>query len=569
MRATMTEPPNDIEALKALLATAWREHEAERDRAEAEHRKRQQLELHAQQLETKAQQSEARAEQSEAKAQRFELQAQHLEFRLAQALKLIYGPRADRLQSIENVAQLLLAFAAEQEIKPVHPEDVPPAEPPSREIRYVRRKPGRRNLENFGHLPVIARQVYELSPEERACPGCGQERARIGEQSQWLIERIPARLGRIERVQVKYGCKHCEPAGENPRITLAPKPALGPDRCLAGPGLLAFVVTSKFDDYTPLYRLENIFRRAGLEITRGTQSVWCGDVADLLEPLYARMSERVRQSHVVSTDDTEMPMQHPGQVKRARMWVYCGDADHPYNVFDLRPDRGRDGPKTFLRDYSQVLLADGYGGYNGVVASNAITRAGCWAHARRKFVDCDKLAPGMAREAVDLMNALFAVEREGADLAVPERLALRRRKSWPVIEQLETKLHDWRPRLNPKHPMAEAIGYVLNQWAELNVFLADGAVPIDNNISEREMKRIVLGRKNSLFVGNPRGGRTAAILSSLTSTCKRHQVDPELYLTQLLVNLASLPAAELDAWLPDQWKLRQAAITAQLASSSR
>ena len=185
------------------------------------------------------------------------------------------------------------------------------------------------------------------------------------------------------------------------------------EKGFAGPGLLAYIVTSKFADYLPLYRLEDIFERQGFEISRATQSVWCGDVADLVEPLYRRMTERVRRSHVVATDDTVFPMLGPGQTQAARMWVYVGDQENPYNVFDFTLNRGREGPKEFLKDYTEVLLADAYGGYNGVVAGNAITRAGCWSHARRKFVEAEKTAPEIAREAVDLIGRVFAVEKTG------------------------------------------------------------------------------------------------------------------------------------------------------------
>jgi hypothetical protein len=222
-------------------------------------------------------------------------------------------------------------------------------------------------------------------------------------------------------------------------------------------------------------------------------------------------------------------------------------------------DRGRDGPKYFLKDYRQVLLADAYGGYNGVVAGNEITRAGCWAHARRKIVEAEKAAPDIAREAIEMIRLLYAVEKQAAALPAPERLDQRQKQSAPMLIQLRQKLLGWKEQLLPKHPMAEAVNYALSQWTELNAFCFDGAVPIDNNISEREIKRVVLNRKNSLFVGNPRGGRTASILASLTSTCRRHDVDPQLYLTQLLVNLPSTPMNEISAWLPDQWKLRQSA----------
>jgi len=241
------------------------------------------------------------------------------------------------------------------------------------------------------------------------------------------------------------------------------------------------------------------------------------------------MAELVRKSHVVATDDTTLPMLSPGQTHPARMWVYVGDEANPYNVFDFTLDRGRDGPKQFLKEYTEVLLADAYGGYNGVVAGNGITHAGCWSHARRKFVDAEKSAPEVAREAVALLNALFAVERQAKDASVAERLELRQKQSVPILAELHRKLLVWKEQLLPKHPMTAAVNYTLSQREALNVFTTNGTVAIDNNVSEREMKRVVLNRKNSLFVGNPRGGRTAAILASLTSTCRRHDMDPQLY----------------------------------------
>jgi transposase len=378
------------------------------------------------------------------------------------------------------------------------------------------------------------------------------------------MEYIPGHFERMQHIRKKYACPGCEKAGENPQMAVAAKPESAIEKGMAGPGLLAYIVTSKFSDYLPLYRLEDIFERQGFEISRATQSIWCGDVADLVEPLYELMAERVRQSHVVATDETIMPMLSVGKTKSARMWVYVGDEANAYNVFDFTLNRGRDGPKYFLRDYRQVLLADGYGGYDGVVAGNQMTRAGCWAHARRKLIDAEKVAPEIAREAVELIGTLFRVEKQAKDFSVEQRLALRQEQSAPVLAKLREKFLEWKEQLLPKHPMVEAINYALNQWTELNVFCSDGTVPIDNNVSEREMKRVVLNRKNSLFVGNPRGGRTAAILASITSTCRRHKVDPQLYLTQLLMNLPQAKMSELSDWLPDQWKIRHRARIANL-----
>ena len=523
MDARLNDLPQDRESLEATLRALILERDEQRQRAD---------ELYLQNL--------------------------RLQLELERYKKWCYGPRADRLATSGDVAQALLEFAEQLEAKPIHPEDVPANPEPEYELRRVKRRPGRRHLAHFENLPVTT-QVYELNTEQRICPCCGVERKEIGADESWQIEYLPGRFERIQHIRKKYACPGCEKAGENPQMEVAAKPESAIDKGMAGPGLLAYIVTSKFSDYLPLYRLEDIFERQGFAIARATQSVWCGDVADLVEPLYELMAEEVRQSHVVATDDTILPMLSVGKTRSARMWVYVGDAAHPYNVFDFTLHRGRDGPKYFLRDYREVLLADAYGGYNGVVASNPMTRAGCWSHARRKFVDAEKAAPEIAQEAVALIDALFTVERKTKDFGAEERLALRQAQSVPVLAKLREKLLGWKEQLLPKHPMAEAVNYTLSQWPELNVFCSDGAVPIDNNVSEREMKRVVLNRKNSLFVGNPRGGRTAAILASLTSTCRRHEVDPQLYLTQLLMNLSQVKVSELSNWLPDQWKIRHVA----------
>jgi len=539
--------PEDKEALKAILRSLLQERDNQKQRAEAQTKRAEEL--------------QKKTEEQRKHADELYLENLWLQKELLRYKKATYGPRADRLSENE-LAQALLVFAEELEQKPLPAESFPQAEAEP-ELRKVKRRKGRRALANFEHLPVN-RQVYELSAKERICPCCGIERKEIGSEESWQIEYIPGHFERIQHVRKKYGCPSCEGAGENPRIEVAAKAETAIEKGFAGPGLLAFIVTSKFADYLPLYRLEDIFERQGFEISRATQSVWCGDVADLVEPLYQRMAERVRQSHVVATDDTVFPMLGPGQTQSARMWVYVGDEANPYNVFDFTLNRGREGPKEFLKDYTEVLLADAYGGYNGVVAGNAITRAGCWSHARRKFVEAEKTAPEIAREAVALIGQLFAVEKQAKDVSVAERLALRQTQSVPVLAELRQKLLTWREQLLPKHPMAEAVNYTLGQWEELTVFTGDGAVPIDNNVSEREMKRVVLNRKNSLFVGNPRGGRTAAILASLTSSCRRHEMDPQLYFMQLLMNLPSWPANDLDAWLPDRWKKAHAARCAAL-----
>jgi transposase len=519
--------PDDVAALKAIVSTLARQ----RDEA------RRQL------------------EQARHQAQALELAKLRLEVELLRLKKWYYGPRADRLGTGGEVAQMLLEFAGDLEARPLDPQDLGEQADAAdaRSARRVRR--GRRDLAAFENLPAT-RHVHDLAEHEKPCPCCGEERQVIGQESSWQLEYVPGRFERIEHVRFKYACRRCDHNGDGGQVALAEKPSQPIEKGMAGPGLLAYVITSKFADYLPLYRLEAIFARSGFAVDRATQCLWCRDAAEIIKPLYDLMTRRVLQSHVIATDDTLMPMLAPGHGKArpARMWVYVGDESNPYNVFDFTPGRSRDGPATFLKDYKQILLADAYGGYDGVVVGNDITRAGCWAHARRKFVDAEKAHPAIAAEAVTLIKRLYDTERRGASLAAAARLDLRRAESAPVLSLLKDRLHAWRDRLLPKHPMAQAVNYALNQWAELSVFAADGAVPIDNNLSEREMKRIVLNRKNSLFVGNERGGRTAAVLSSLTSTSRRHGVDPQRYLTQLLANLPATPISQLDRWLPDRWK---------------
>jgi transposase len=577
---SLTSLPDDPGALKSIIATISREREqATREREQAQ-RDRDEQRRRAEQLQQQLQQQIELARQRQ---QELELEKLRLEFELAKAHRRIYGPRADQV----DLGQLLLDFGQALEKRPLDAaataeaaaqdianqaaaaKDGANEEKPSRRVRRGAR--GRRNLAAFDKLP-ITQKTHDLPEDEKPCPCCGQMRCKIGQERTWQIEYIPGHFMRIEHLQIKYACAACEHNAQNPQITLAEKPAADCpiDKGMAGPGLLAYVITAKYADYLPLYRLENIFDRAGFEVARSTQCLWCGDVAEIVKPVYDLMCLRVKQSHVIGTDDTVLPQLNPGTVIKARMWGYLGDEANPYNVFDFTASRERDGPALWLKNFSGVVVADAYGGYDGICLENSATKAGCWAHARRKFVDAEHFSPDIAQKALALIGPLFAIEREAKErnLSLQDRLALRQSRSLPILGQIHTKLLLWKDQLIPKHPMRQAVGYLLNQWETLLVFSRDGAVPIDNNLSEQEMKRIALMRKNSLFVGSPRGGRTAAILASITSTCRRHEVDPQLYLTQLLSNLSTTPTSQLATWLPDQWKLRMAKESAAPATES-
>ena len=598
----LTALPDDIAELKRLLMA--------REHVIAEHQKTiTQHEATITQHEATITRHEATISTLTQQRDAYYLEKLRLEVRLAKALKQAYGPRADRLR---DPGQLPLDFGDRLEAlvidtadRPAEPDEAEPS--PRRPSRRLRTR-GRRDIGSLEHLPLIE-QVYELPDELCQCPTCQATREKIGAAVSYTIEYLPGSFVRVKHIQHKYACRHCEQNGHNPNIELATKTNGSPiDKGLPGPGLLAYVVTAKYGDYLPLHRLQHIFARQGFELDRSTMCQWLADVARLVRPLYDRMVQRVKQSDVLATDDTEMPLLQPGQAKKARMWIYRGDDAHPYNVFAFTESRRRDGPAQFLKDFRGTLLADAYGGYDGIVLQQDLPRAGCWAHVRRKFVDNEKAAPEVARAILRRINRLFdlekrlpALEPEGdaalagasADAAsgvaergrraaeqpeaeqraaeqpeaeqrtaerrrrADERLRRRQAEAVPLLDTLHALLVEQKAKLLPKHPLAEAINYTLNQWRELTLFTTDPAVPIHNNLAEQQMKRIALLRKNALFAGSPRGGETAAILSSLTSPGRRHGIDPQCYLTQLLANLPATPISRLDEWLPDQWQRRQ------------
>ena len=557
-----TSLPDDVNELKRLLV-AREDQLAQRDQVIAEHQKiitqhQSTITQHEVTIATLTQQRDA-----------FHMEKLRLEVRLAKALKQAYGPRADRLSDPGLVGathkshELLLDFGGLLDTLTMDAADVP-AEPNEETSTKRRSSPrlrtrGRRDISQLDPLPMIE-QVYELTDELCKCPTCQAARTKIGTAVSYTIEYLPGSFVRVKHIQHKYACRDCEQNGHNPNIELAEKTNGSPiDKGMPGPGLLAYVVTAKFSDYLPLHRLQHIFARQGFELDRSTMCLWMADVARLLRPIYDRMVHRALHSHVMETDNTEMPLLQPGKAKKARMWIYRGDDTYPYNVFAFTESRKRDGPTAFLKDFRGTLLADAYGGYDGIVLEQELPRAGCWAHARRKFVDSEKAGPEVARAILKLIKGLFDLEKRLQDLDADERLRRRQAEAVPLLDTLHALLVEQKAKLLPKHPLAEAIGYTLNQWRELTLFTSDPAVPLHNNLAEQQMKRIALLRKNALFAGSPRGGETAAILSSLTSTCRRHEINPQTYLTQLLANLPDTPISRLDEWLPDQWQKKRAA----------
>jgi transposase len=355
-------------------------------------------------------------------------------------------------------------------------------------------------------------------------------------------------------------------------VIAAPKLAMPIPKGLPGPGLLAHLIVSKYTDHLPLHRLERIYERQGLFLHRSTLCDWLAACARLLRPLYDLMVSVALQSRALHTDDTTVKMQElvTHLLSTARLWVYLGDAAHPYNVFDFTVNHKRDGPQQFLANYEGYLHADAFSGYDGLylpdprTAAARIIEVACNAHARRKFYEARGSDALRSHQALAYYRQLYELERQAKDFSDAERLQMRQDLAVPILGQFHQWLQAQRPEVLPKSPMAEALGYALNNWAALVRYTEAGFLAIDNNVAEREMKRIAIGRKNWLFVGSPQGGHTAAVLFTFTSTSHRLGVEPWRYLHDVLGRLPNHPPGRLGELLPDEWaRVQRAAAEAE------
>ncbi len=473
-----------------------------------------------------------------------------LQHQVEQLLRWRYGQRSDRVSS----SQLALFAEAEPSKEP------PKGDAPSAEEVMPAAQTSPEKKKGHGRKPLPAclprrRVEYELAGDALKCPKCGAACRCIGEEKSEQLEYVPATLHVIEHVRLKYACpdKNCDGA-----VLLAAKPEQPVEKGLPGPGLLAHVVVSKYADHLPLNRQEDILARHGVEISRKTMCGWAKSAADLLEPLYELTRERVLRSKVIHTDDTTVPVLDPEKTKThtGRLWAYVGDKNNRYSVFDYTRTREREGPEKFLRGFCGYLQADAYAGYDRLYASGKVIEVACWAHARRKFVESESSDDLRSLMAVAWIKRLYQVEAEAKErgLGEEEIRALRREKSKPLLDGLGDWLRAQQVEVLPKSPAGQAIAYTLNNWAALNRYLDDGDLAIDNNLAERTIRPVAVGRKNWLFAGSDRGGRTAAILMSFTQTCKDLDIDPFSYLRDVLARIASHPMKNLSDLLPDKWQ---------------
>jgi transposase len=400
----------------------------------------------------------------------------------------------------------------------------------------------------------------------------------IGEQTAEQLEVEPAKFFVLRTIRKSYACRRCDPgaAPAEQRIETAGPAQVGPiAKGLCGPGLLAHVITAKFADHVPLCRLAGQLARSGVSIARSTLGDWLAAAADLLSPLHQLMHERLLRSRAIHSDDTKVKLRVVGKDRtcQSHLWAYIGDADFPYVVFDFTKDYTAAGPERFLRGYKGYLQADALAQYEGLYDSGLVLHCCCWAHARRKFVAAQEGGDERATRAVDLIGQLYAIERGLPALLLPgddpaqrrqreeQRQRARKQQAEGILDELKKWLEEQQPKTLPKSALGQAIGYALNNWKALCRYLEQGYLAIDNNLSERTLRAIALGRNNWVVLGSEAGGQTAAVLYTMVLTCKHLGIDPFAYLREALMGLFALgekPTGEqLAEWLPERWLINR------------
>ena len=478
-----------------------------------------------------------------------ESEIETLQLLLSQLRRMQFGRKSEKFQrQIEQLQLRLEDLQLEQAAEPTQRTESSPAEtsPPTAKV-----KPRRRPLPE--HLP---RQTQTHEPQHAACPDCGGELRKLGEDVSETLEYVPECFRVIRNVRPKLSCRHCE------RIVQAPAPSRPIVRGLAGPGLLAHVLISKYADHLPLYRQCEIYERQGVELERSTLADWVEGCSKLLAPLVEALRGYVMAAGKLHADETRVPVLAPGQgkTKTGRLWTYvrdnrpAGDTAAPAVWFAYSPDRGGEHPVQHLRTFRGALQADAYAGFNQLYQDGRIQEVACWAHVRRKFYDLEQAhASPLAREALERIAALYVIEGEIRGRPPEERQQARQTRARPLLQSL----HDWfevsLTKLSRKSDTTAAIRYALTLWPALTRYCDDGRLEIDNNAAERALRAVTLGRKNYLFAGSDAGGERAAILYSLIGSAKLNGLDPERYLRDVLTRIADHPIRRIEELLP--WNL--------------
>jgi len=499
--------------------------------------------------------------------EKLELERDSLKFKLQDALRRIYGRRSEKVNPDQLVFDFLkLGDEASEELKAEEAQNPSSPLDAGSDERVVVRKRKKRKNPSPSSLPVRT-EIRDVDPESKLCPcGCGRPMVKIGEKVTEELECEPAVLYIRRIVRPVYAPPH--PLDKN-AIVVAPLPPRPIDRGGAGSGLLAHVAVSKYADHLPLYRLEQIFERSGVEISRKTMCDWLGATAGLLEPIVDAQREWILRNGFLQADETPvqvMDPEFPGRTRRGFLWVYS--VPWAETVFDSQTSRARAGPSQFLSGFKGYLQTDCYAGYDEIVRLRGIVRLGCWAHARRMFFKAKTYHPEPCNLILGMTQKLYRIEREAKENGLPPegKVAKRKAEALPILEALKLTISEAASRVLPASLLGKAAQYTLGHWDELTRYVEVGEAEIDNNSVENAIRNVAVGRKNWLFLGHPEGGGLRAeVFYSLIVTCKRLGANPFEYLRDVIDRVSTHPASRIQELLPRFWlaERQKAAVAAQ------
>jgi transposase len=486
---------------------------------------------------------DSQLEVAEAKVLSQKLELEKLRFQIAYLKRQKYGRSSEQMD--RQLVQMQLSI---EDLEASLASKLPDIRPPSKEPSE---KPVRRPLP-----PDLPREEQVLE-NPCACPDCGGELRALGEDVSEILERVPARYKVIRIVRPKLSCASCQ------KIVQPAAPSRPIERGLAGPGMLAHVLVSKYCDHLPLYRQSRMLARDQIDLDRSTLADWVGGASRLLQPLVDAIGRYVLATAKVHADDTPVPVLCPGRgtTKQGRLWTYvrddrpAGSADAPAVWFRYSPDRKGERPRTHLATFTGVLQADAYAGFDRLYGEK-IQEAACWAHVRRKFYDIHvALSSPIASEALDRIGRLYEIEANIRGRPPDERRAARQVRAGPELEDMRAWLGRSLAGLPKKGELTLAIRYALSNWIALTRYRDDGRIEIDNNAAERALRTVAVGRKNWLFAGSDDGGERAASIYSILGTATLNGLNPEAYLQHVLERIQDHPINRIDELLP--WRIAE------------
>ena len=489
------------------------------------------------------------------KEKAYKTQINYLLEQVRQFQSMLFGIKSEKIPLVDE-KQLTLFDIPEKDF-PIAKEDEEETEVSS----HTRKKRGRKPLpEELPRTDVI----HDLSDDEKIC-GCGCIKECIGKDTSEQLDIEPAKVKVIRNIRLKYVCKNCEGVDDDgPTVSIARMPDQLIPKCMGTPGLLAYVMTAKFVDSMPFYRMEKKFMRMGIKLPRATMCGWAMKITDGCGILLDLLKNEVRSGPLINADET--PLKVLSELKKSAnskcyMWVYHGGSTgKPAVIYQYDPTRSGDVAAAFLKGYHGYVQTDGYSGYNFLDHAKDITHVGCWVHSRRKFIDVTKAAgssgkkkKGKAHEALKYIRKLYKIEKKAKEKELtPEELVQETlEKALPILNEFKQWLDNTLDITPPKGLLGKAVSYTLNQWHRLINYIDNGHVTPDNNIAENAIRPFVVGRKNWLFSGTHDGAKASAAMYSLIETAKANDIEPYWYLRYLFKNLpTAMTTEEFKALLP-------------------